>query len=178
MRKLLLVGDEGYLERSLQDVQNLLRCVGRQSEPDAIGDLLAVIVIPSAAMERLASQIQPCDLTSVTHGDRLFSAESISVNGRWLLLTLHRADLLEPTSRHECLSRILTILRDERYVQSLANVFPVFPFEEAAESMAEQLDYLGCEHPDVLATNVLLFYRHKVYPSSTSIRLMSIRQFQ
>lgn len=178
MRKVLLVEDESYLERALGDVQNLFRFMGREFEPDATADLLAVIVMPAAAMERLTSQFQSCDLASVALGDRLFSTESISVNGRWLLLTLNRPDLLEPTSRHEALGRMLTILRDERYVKSIAGVFPVFPFEEPADSMAEQLDYLSCKHRDVLATSVLLVHLKQVYPSSESIQLMSIRQSQ
>lgn len=155
MRKILLVQNECYLDRALQDVSNLIGFERRSTNKDGVVDLLAVILMSPSAIARLISEDQTCELSHLANSTPLFSPDSISVNGMWLLITVSQPDLLEPTARQEALGRILNILRSKGCVESLNTVFPAFPSEEVDESIAEQMSYLGYVHPGLPATNAL-----------------------
>lgn len=157
MRKILLVHDERYLDRALQDVENLIGLQPQLASEDDVVDLLAVFLMPPSAIARLASEAQSCGPYRLANHNPLFSPESISVNGIWLLLTIYHPELLEPTARQEALSQLLNILRTKGYVENLAAVFPVFPSDENnAGSIGEQMIHLRSVHPALPATNALL----------------------
>lgn len=163
MRKVLMIEDESHLEHALEDVLSLFRFLAGEFEHDPIADLLAVIVMPAETKEYCAWSFQTCDVVEIPSCNRLFSVESVSVDGVWSLLTLNRADLLEPTPRHTSLDRILTSLREDQYASGIARVYPVFPYEEPFDSVSEQLAYLRSTHRDVLAPQPLWLHRKQVH---------------
>lgn len=157
MRKILLVQDERYLKRALQDVENLIDCQERSASEDDVVDLLAVLPMPPSAMAHLTSDEHFCESCGSANRNLLFSAESISVSGIWLLLTIGHPELLEPTAREEALSQIVNILQTRGWIENLAAVFPVFPAaQNSGESIGKQMAYLRSVHPGLPAMNALL----------------------
>ncbi|MBW4025927.1 MAG: hypothetical protein HIU93_00850 [Acidobacteria bacterium] len=163
MRKVLLVHDEIYLNRALENVQSLMGFERRASADDDVFDLLAVILIPPATLARaLPEKGHLCNLSRLEHHHQLFSPDWISVNGIWLLLTVCQPDLLEPTARQEALSRILDTFKTKGCIQSLNAVYPVFSSSEKERSPGEQISYLESEHPGLPPTNALFIDSKKI----------------
>lgn len=72
MRKVLLVHDEIYLNRALENVQSLMGFERRASADDDVFDLLAVILIPPATLARaLPERGHPCNLSRLEHHHQL-----------------------------------------------------------------------------------------------------------
>ncbi len=103
MRKILLVQDESYLDRALRDVFRLFGCERQLINKDEVLDLLAVILMPLSGDARLTSEVQTCELFCLAHDIPLFSPDSASVSGIWLLLTVSQADPENSTKRQEAL---------------------------------------------------------------------------
>jgi hypothetical protein len=112
-------------------------------------DLLAVILLPPAAMDQFTSEQQTCDLLRFAGSATPFAYDSVSVNGVWLLLTVSQPDLPHHASRQASLSRVLSVLRNNECVPSWSAIFPVFSPEENEESVAEQMEFLQKEHPSL-----------------------------
>ncbi len=167
MRKVLLVYHEQYLDRALQDVGSLIALEQQQSGSNEQVDLLAVILLPPAAMVQLTSEQHTCDLLRFAGIATPFACDSVSLNGIWVLLTVSQQDLLQPVSRQESLSRVLSVLRNNECVQSGGSIFPVFPPEEDEESVAEQMEFLRDEHPILPILHPLLI-RCREYSLTTS----------
>jgi hypothetical protein len=147
MRKLLFVHDERYLNHAIRNVQELLGLEHRLSEGKNVSDLLAVLLMSPQLVNELLSQEQEFDLPRLADRNSLFSPDSVSVNGLWILVTLSRLDLQEPRTRHEALDRVLDILQTLGFVQDSATVFPVSPSEEPYLSIREQMTFLKNEQP-------------------------------
>ncbi len=149
MRRILLVQNEQYLDRALQDVGGLMTFEQQHIGKEKRVDLLAVILLPPEAMAQLTSEQHTCDLLGFAGSAKPFACDSVSVNGVWLLLTVSQPDLPHHVSRQESLCRVLSVLRSNECVQSGGSIFPVFPPEEDEESVAEQMEFLRDEHPSL-----------------------------
>ncbi len=149
MRKVLLVQNEQYLDRALQDVGGLMAFEQQHIGKEKQVDLLAVILLPPEAMVQLTSEQHTCDLLGFAGSATPFACDSVSMNGIWLLLTVSQPDLPHYVSRQESLCRFLSVLRSNEYVQSGSSIFPVFSPEEDEELVAEQMEFLRDEHPSL-----------------------------
>ncbi len=152
MRKVLLVQNEQYLDRALQDVGGLMAFEQQHIGKEKQVDLLAVILLPPEAMVQLTSEQQTCDLLGFAGSATPFACDSVSMNGVWLLLTVRQPDLTHHVSRQESLSQVLGVLRTNGYVKSMGTIFPVFSPEEDERSIAEQMAYLQNQHPGLPIT--------------------------
>lgn len=110
MHKILLVHDESYLDRALRDVFRLIGYERQLMNKDEVLDLLAVILMPLSGDARVTSEVQTCELFCLANNAPLFSPDSVSVSGVWLLLTVSQSDPANSTKRQEALSRILNVL--------------------------------------------------------------------
>lgn len=156
MRKVLLVQNEQYLDRALQDVGVLIAFEQQHIGEEKQVDLLAVILLPREAMAQLTSEHHTCDLRGSAESATPFVCDSVSMNGVWLLLTVIQPGLPQHVSRQEALSQVLSVLRTNGYVTSGGTIFPVFSPEEDERSIAEQMTYLQNEHPGLPITLSLL----------------------
>ncbi len=146
MRRILLVQNEQYLDRALQNVGGLMTFEQQHIGKEKQVDLLAVILLPPEAMAQIT---HACDLLGFAGSATPFACDSVSVNGVWLLLTVNQPVLPQHVSRQESLSRVLSFLRSNECVQSGGSIFPVFSPEEDEESVAEQMEFLRDEHPSL-----------------------------
>lgn len=169
MRKVLLVQNERYLDRALQDVGSLIAFERQQIGKDEQVDLLAVILLQPSAIAQLTSGEQTCERFRVDDSATPFASHSVSVNGVWLLLTVSQPDLPQPVSRQESLSRVLSVLRAKERVQSVSTIFPVFSPEEDERSVAEQMAYLQCEHPNLPITLSLSIHCREYSLTTTKV---------
>lgn len=152
MRKVLLVQNEQYLDRALQDVGGLMAFEQQHIGNDKQVDLLAVILLPPEAIAQLTSEQQTCDPLRFAGIATPFACDSVSVNGVWLLLTIRQPGPAHHASRQESLSRVLRFMRNNKCLQRGSYIFPVFPPEEYGRLVAEQMAYLKNEHPDLAIT--------------------------
>jgi hypothetical protein len=167
MRKVLLVQNEQYLDRALQDVGGLIAFEQQQIGKDKQVDLLAVILLPLATMAQLTSEQRTCDLLRPAGSATPFACDSVSLNGVWLLLTVREPDLPHHVSRQESLSRLLRIVRNNECVQRVSTIFPVFSPEQDERSIAEQMEFLQNEHPSLPITRALSIHSRE-YSLNTS----------
>jgi hypothetical protein len=130
MHKLLFVHEERYLDRLIRDVQELLEREYQLSGGSTICDLLAVLVMSPEVVHAILTPTQRCDLSRLEDRHSLFSPESVSVDGLWILVTLSRPDLEQPGTRHEALDRVLGVLRTQGFGLDSGKVFLVSPLEE------------------------------------------------
>jgi hypothetical protein len=84
MRKVLLVQNEQYLDRALQDVGGLMVFEQQHIGKEKQVDLLAVILLPTEAIGQLTSEQQTCDPLRFAGSATPFAYDSVSVNGVWL----------------------------------------------------------------------------------------------
>ncbi len=147
MRKVLLISNEHYLDRALQDVYSLMAFEQQQIGKDEQVDLLAAILLQPSAIAQFTSGEQTCECHCLAFSTTPFTSDSVSVNGVWLLLTVSQPDLPYNVSRQESLSRLLSALRTKEWVQSESTIFPVFSPEEDERSVAEQMAHLQNEYP-------------------------------
>ena len=155
MRKILLIQNEQYLDRTLQGVCGLMTFEQKHIGKEKQVDLLAVILLPPDAMAQLNAEQQTCDLLCFAGSASPFACDSVSVNGVWLLLTVSQPDLPHHVSRQESLSRVLRFMRNNKCLQGGSSIFPVFSSKEDGRSIAEQIAYLKDEHPDFPITRSL-----------------------
>jgi hypothetical protein len=148
MRKILLIQNEQYLDRALQDVCGLMTFEQQHIGKEKQVDLLAVILLPPDAMAQLTAEQQTCDLLRFAGSASPFACDSVSVNGVWLLLTVSKPDPPHHVSRQESLSRVLRFMRNNKCLQGGSSIFPVFSPAEDGRSIAEQMAYLKSEHRD------------------------------
>lgn len=174
MRKILLVHNELYLERAVQDVVGLFGFEQPRARKDEVLDLLAVIVTPLPGDAHALSEDQTCGLGCLTNYAQLFSPESVSVSGIWLLVTVSPSDAADSTKRQEALSRILNVLQVKDGARKISAVIPVFPSEESQDSIAEQVTYLESEHRNIPRTNPLSIDFHEYPPNLTKVRLRTV----
>lgn len=167
MRKILLIQNEQYLDRALQDVGGLMTFEQQHIGKEKQVDLLAVILLPPDAMAQLTSEQQTCDLLRSAGSATPFACDSVSVSGVWLLLTVSQPEPPHHVSRQESLSQVLSALRSNGCVQSGVSIFPVFPPEEVERSVGEQMEFLRDEHPS-LAILQPLSIRCREYSLTTS----------
>lgn len=149
MRKILLVHNERFLDRALEDALCLMGYERERTSKREILDLLAVIVTPLSGDGRFTSDDQTVRLSCLTHDPRVFSPDSVSVSGIWLLLTINQSGLADSTERHEALTRILNGLQMKEGVRRISAVMPVFSAEESEGSVAEQMACLESEHHSI-----------------------------
>ena len=142
MRRLLFVHEERYLEPALRNVQDLFGFEQRSAEGKRVSDLIAVLLMSSQVVDDLLSPGQTCDLQRVFHGDTLFGPDSISVNGRWTLVTLTGRDFQEPKTSDEAMNRVLDILLTQGFVLDPATVFRTSSAEELYLSVHERMQSL------------------------------------
>jgi hypothetical protein len=159
MRKILLIQNEQYLDRALQDVCGLMTFEQKHIGKEQQVDLLAVILLPPDAVAQLIVEQQTCDLLRFAGSASPFACDSVSVNGVWLLLTVSQPDLPHHVSRQESLSRVLRFMRYNKCLQGGSSILPVFSPEEDGRSIAEQMAYLKDEHPDFRITRSLSTHR-------------------
>lgn len=152
MRKILLVQNEQYLDRALQDVGSLMAFEQQHIGKDKQVDLLAVILLPPEAMAQLTSEQHTCDLLRFADSATPFACDSVSVNGIWLLLTIRQPGPAHHVSSQEALSQVLGVLRTNGYVTNGGIIFPVFSPEVDERSIAEQMAYLQNQHPGLPIT--------------------------
>ncbi|CAN5626239.1 hypothetical protein BH10ACI4_BH10ACI4_07580 [soil metagenome] len=172
MRKILLIQNEQYLDRALQDVCGLMTFEQQHIGKEKQVDLLAVILLPPDAMAQLTAEQQTCDLLRFAGSASPFACDSVSVNGVWLLLTVSQPDLPHHVSRQESLCRVLSLLRSNESVQRVSTIFPVFSPEEDERSIAEQMAYLKNEYPG-LSITLFLSIRAKNLPTISNAPLRS-----
>ena len=142
MHKILLVHDERYLDRALEDVLRLLELERQLTRQEKLPDLLAVILTPLTTNSRIDPQDRMCEPGCLTNHVQFFSPESVTVNGIWSLLTISQEATAVSTRRHETLSRILNVLQHKEGSLEINAVIPVFASEESYDSMAAQIAYL------------------------------------
>ena len=155
MRKILLVHNERYLDQALKDVFRLVGIERQLTCPDEIPGLLAVILTPLSGDAHLAAGYQTCELGCMTNYARIFSPETASVSGIWLLLTVSQSVIADSMKRQEALSRILNVLQVTKGVPNIRAVFPAFPSDESQDSIAKQIAYLDRKHPNIPMTSPL-----------------------
>jgi hypothetical protein len=147
MRRLLFVHDEQYLELAIRDVQDLFGFEQRLAAGNHVSDLLAVLLMSAEVFNELLSPDHRCDLRRVDIHDELFGPDSISVNGRWTLVTLSHDDFQEPRTRHDALDRFLNLLRTQGILRDPATVFHA--------SWSEEPNTLVCGHAHFLESEQL-----------------------
>lgn len=173
MRKVLLVQNEKYLDRALQDVSDLITVEQQHTGKERQCDLLAAIVLPSALAAQLTSEQQTCDFLRLRGSAAPFACDSVSVNGVWLLLTVSQPELPHHISRQESLSRVLWALRSSGCIQSGVSIFPVFPPGADEEFVAEQMEFLRFEHPSLPIHQPLSIRCLEYYPTTSKAGLLT-----
>jgi hypothetical protein len=149
MRKILLVHNESYLDRALEDALYLIGYERQRTSKNEVLDLLAVILTPLSGDGSFTSEDQTVELSCLTDDTRFFNPDSVSVSGIWLLLTINQSDLADSTERQEALTRILNVLRVKEGVRRISAVMPIFSAEESERSVAEQMAYLESERHSI-----------------------------
>jgi hypothetical protein len=145
MRKLLFVHDEQYLELAIRNVQDLLGFEQRLADGNHVSDLLAVLLMSAEVFNELLSADHRCDLQRVTNHDELFRPDSISVNGRWTLVTLSHDDFQEPRTRRDAVDRFLALLRTQGILRDPGTVFRVSWSEEPHPLVCDYMHFLKSE---------------------------------
>lgn len=173
MRKVLLVQNEQYLDRALQDVGSLMAFEQRHIGKEKQVDLLAVILLSPEAMAQVIAEQPTCDLLRFARSATPFTCDSVSVNGVWLLLTIKQPDLPHHVSRQEALSQMLGFLRTNGYVQSMSTIFPVFSPEDDEWLIAEQMAYLKNEHPKLTHHPLVIDSLRRAFLSTSTSALHS-----
>ncbi len=160
MHKLLFVHEERFLDLAVRNVQELLAFEQRVPDRSSASDLLAVLLMSPRVVNELLSPEQDCDPQRFADRHSLFGPDSVSVNGRWILVTLSRPDVEEPGKRHEALDKVLDILRTQGFVRGSDQVFPVSTLGGQPLSIGEEIDDLRSEQPSKERSN----WREEIEP--------------
>lgn len=173
MRKVLLVHKEQYVDQAVKEALRLLGYERRRTSRYEVLDLLGVLVMPFTSDLFFAPK-------SITHGPDfveahtgVFSHESVSVNGIWLMLTINPLDPADAIQRHEALSRAIRALNTQERGHPIEAVIPISFIGDKEPVLAAEREHLEREHPEILIRSSLRFDFQDCFRDHSSLHLCS-----